>query len=68
MAFPASAPVPVPASAPYRLVITDVDGTLLDDAGNLPPLNREALIHCRALGVKTCLATGRRWTTACAAC
>lgn len=61
MAFPASAPSP--SYAPYRLVITDVDGTLLDDAGNLPPLNREALIHCRALGVKTCLATGRRWTT-----
>lgn len=47
----------------YGLVITDIDGTLLDDEGGLPPLNREALIHCRDQGVKTCLATGRRWTT-----
>ncbi|HKP94421.1 MAG TPA: HAD family hydrolase [Fibrobacteria bacterium] len=47
----------------YRLVITDIDGTLLDDEGNLPDLNRRALEHCRAMGVRTCLATGRRWTT-----
>jgi Cof subfamily protein (haloacid dehalogenase superfamily) len=46
-----------------RLVITDIDGTLLDDDGNLPEANREALAHCRAQGVATCLATGRRWTT-----
>jgi Cof subfamily protein (haloacid dehalogenase superfamily) len=55
------------ASPPLRpkfgLVITDIDGTLLDDEGGLPALNREALIHCRDQGVKTCLATGRRWTT-----
>ncbi|MDB5047204.1 MAG: Cof-like hydrolase [Fibrobacteres bacterium] len=49
--------------SPYRLVITDIDGTLLDDDGNLPDLNRQALEHCRAMGVRTCLATGRRWTT-----
>jgi Cof subfamily protein (haloacid dehalogenase superfamily) len=48
---------------PARLIITDIDGTLLDDAGNLPDLNREALIQCRDRGVRTCLATGRRWTT-----
>ncbi|MDQ3000741.1 MAG: Cof-type HAD-IIB family hydrolase [Fibrobacterota bacterium] len=48
---------------PYRLVITDIDGTLLDDEGNLPELNRQALAHCKAEGVHTCLATGRRWTT-----
>jgi Cof subfamily protein (haloacid dehalogenase superfamily) len=53
-----------PAShAPIRLVISDIDGTLLDDNGNLPEANRSALIHCKSLGVKTCLATGRRWTT-----
>lgn len=55
-------PSPAPPAA-LRLVITDIDGTLLDDAGNLPALNREALIHCRASGVRVCLATGRRWTT-----
>jgi Cof subfamily protein (haloacid dehalogenase superfamily) len=49
--------------SPYRLVITDIDGTLLDDEGNLPDLNRQALAHCKAEGVHTCLATGRRWTT-----
>lgn len=46
-----------------RLVITDIDGTLLADDGSLPAANREALAWCRALGVRTCLATGRRWTT-----
>lgn len=61
-------PAPIDLSTrPLRpgigLVITDIDGTLLDDEGGLPPLNRQALIHCRDQGVKTCLATGRRWTT-----
>lgn len=46
-----------------RLVISDIDGTLLDDAGNLPAVNREALELCRERGVRVCLATGRRWTT-----
>ncbi|MEO7426504.1 MAG: HAD-IIB family hydrolase [Fibrobacteria bacterium] len=54
---------PSPPPAGIRLVITDIDGTLLDDDGNLPALNRLALEHCRAMGVRTCLATGRRWTT-----
>ncbi|MDB5105635.1 MAG: sugar-phosphatase [Fibrobacteres bacterium] len=49
--------------SPYRLVITDIDGTLLDDEGGLPDLNRRALEHCRSMDVRTCLATGRRWTT-----
>lgn len=51
------------SASPCRLVITDIDGTLLADDGSLPAANREALEHCRALGVRTCLATGRRWTT-----
>lgn len=49
--------------SPLKLVITDIDGTLLDDDGNLPDINRRALEHCKNRGVKTCLATGRRWTT-----
>jgi len=43
--------------------ITDVDGTLLDDRNNLPPENRAALEHLKALDVPVVLATGRRWTT-----
>ena len=43
--------------------ITDIDGTLLDDENNLPTANREALLHCRTMGVPVVLATGRRWTT-----
>jgi Cof subfamily protein (haloacid dehalogenase superfamily) len=50
-------------SRAYRIVITDIDGTLLADDGSMPPDNRAALAHCRARGVRTCLATGRRWTT-----
>ena len=58
---PMTATAPIPS--PYGLVITDIDGTLLDDDGGLPDVNRRALAHCRARGVRTCLATGRRWTT-----
>ena len=47
----------------FKWLITDVDGTLLDDDGNLPEANRDALKHCRNLGVPVVLATGRRWTT-----
>ncbi len=43
--------------------ITDIDGTLLDNENNLPAINREALLHCRNIGVPVVLATGRRWTT-----
>jgi Cof subfamily protein (haloacid dehalogenase superfamily) len=50
-------------SRAFRIVITDIDGTLLADDGTLPPDNRAALAHCRSQGVLTCLATGRRWTT-----
>ncbi|MCD6025259.1 MAG: putative haloacid dehalogenase-like hydrolase [Fibrobacteria bacterium] len=48
---------------PYRWFITDVDGTLLDEANELSPENRAALEHCRARGIPVVLATGRRWTT-----
>lgn len=48
---------------PQRLLLSDIDGTLLDDDGNLPPSNREALMACRHAQVTVALATGRRWTT-----
>jgi Cof subfamily protein (haloacid dehalogenase superfamily) len=47
----------------FKWFITDVDGTLLDEANDLPDENRAALEHLRALGVPVVLATGRRWTT-----
>lgn len=47
----------------YQWFITDVDGTLLDEANNLPSENRAALEHLCASGIPVVLATGRRWTT-----
>jgi hydroxymethylpyrimidine pyrophosphatase-like HAD family hydrolase len=47
----------------YRWFITDVDGTLLDEANNLPDENRAALEDLKRAGVPVVLATGRRWTT-----
>lgn len=43
----------------YRLIATDVDGTLLDDESRMPPLNREALLQCRKRGIEVILATGK---------
>jgi len=47
-----------------RLVVTDVDGTLLDPGGCLTPRTREAIQALAASGVTLALATGRRWTGA----
>jgi Cof subfamily protein (haloacid dehalogenase superfamily) len=47
----------------YKWFITDVDGTLLDEANELSSENRAALEHCKARGIPVVLATGRRWTT-----
>lgn len=47
-----------------RLVVTDVDGTLLDPGGCLTPRTREAIQALAASGLTLALATGRRWTGA----
>ena len=47
-----------------RLVVTDVDGTLLDPGGCLTARTREAIQALAASGVTLALATGRRWTGA----
>ncbi len=47
----------------FRWFITDVDGTLLDPANEIPPENRAALVELKRAGVPVVLATGRRWTT-----
>src|SRR5690606_1291048 len=52
---------PMPRS--YRWFITDVDGTLLDEANEIPPANRASLEELKRAGVPVVLATGRRWTT-----
>jgi 5-amino-6-(5-phospho-D-ribitylamino)uracil phosphatase len=42
-----------------RLIGIDVDGTLLDSAGRMPPANREAIHEVVAAGVHVALVTGR---------
>ena len=43
----------------YKLIATDVDGTLLDADSRMPELNREALLECREKGIEVILATGK---------
>jgi hydroxymethylpyrimidine pyrophosphatase-like HAD family hydrolase len=43
-----------------KLIATDIDGTLLDDAGELPPANLEALRAAAAQGVRLALVTVRK--------
>ncbi|MEU0442103.1 Cof-type HAD-IIB family hydrolase [Streptomyces sp. NPDC006186] len=51
------------ARADIRLVVTDMDGTLLDDAKNAPPALAEALRLLRERGVLFCPASGRQYAT-----
>ena len=44
-----------------RLLSLDIDGTLLDSAGRLPPANRDAIARALDAGVEVALATGRRY-------
>jgi hydroxymethylpyrimidine pyrophosphatase-like HAD family hydrolase len=48
----------------YRLVVLDVDGTILTPGGALTPRILEAARAARARGVILALATARRWTGA----
>ena len=43
----------------YKLLVIDIDGTLLSRDGNISAENREALAQARRLGVKVSLSTGR---------
>ncbi len=45
----------------YRLLVTDVDGTLLPPDRRLLPSVREAVHAAQARGARVCLATGRMW-------
>ncbi|MCJ7473110.1 MAG: Cof-type HAD-IIB family hydrolase, partial [Actinobacteria bacterium] len=43
----------------YKLIATDVDGTLLDKNSQITELNRKALLECRKRGIEVVLATGK---------
>jgi hypothetical protein len=44
----------------FRMVVLDIDGTLLDPSDVVRPVVRAAIAECRQLGVPVALATGRR--------
>ena len=44
-----------------RLIGIDVDGTLLDSRGEMPPANREAIHEAVAAGIHVALVTGRSY-------
>jgi hydroxymethylpyrimidine pyrophosphatase-like HAD family hydrolase len=44
-----------------RIIAIDIDGTLLDSQGMLPPANVEALARAIEAGIEIVLATGRRY-------
>jgi Cof subfamily protein (haloacid dehalogenase superfamily) len=48
----------------YRLLALDVDGTLLDPAGQLRPAVQQAVAATQKRGVRVVLCTGRRFRTA----
>src|SRR6266511_3214288 len=48
----------------YRLLALDVDGTLLDPAGELRPAVQEAVMAVQQRGLRVVLCTGRRFRTA----
>ncbi|MFF9622394.1 Cof-type HAD-IIB family hydrolase [Streptomyces griseosporeus] len=56
-------PRPAEARADIRLVVTDMDGTLLDDAKKAPAGLAQALRLLRERGVLFCPASGRQYAT-----
>jgi Cof subfamily protein (haloacid dehalogenase superfamily) len=50
-------------SGPYRLIVADIDGTLLDSRSVLRPVVVDAVAHARGAGIFFTVATGRRYTT-----
>lgn len=49
---------------PIRLLISDLDGTLLGPDGRITPPTAEALQRARRAGIPLLVATGRSWKTA----
>jgi HAD superfamily hydrolase (TIGR01484 family) len=48
----------------YRLLVTDLDGTLLDRRGRVSEGNRQAIRKARDAGLEIVVATGRSWMEA----
>jgi Cof subfamily protein (haloacid dehalogenase superfamily) len=48
----------------WRLVVSDLDGTLLDERGQIPPANLEAVDRLRRLGIGFTVASGRHFRMA----
>jgi len=46
-----------------KLLVTDVDGTLLDNKSELPDFNKKALIECLDRKIEVILATGKSFTS-----
>lgn len=46
----------------YRMIVIDLDGTLLSPAGQVTDRARDAVQKCLAAGLFVCFATGRNWT------
>ena len=49
----------MPPAPPIRLIAIDIDGTLLDGRGALPPRNRRAVHRAIEQGIRVVLVTGR---------
>src|SRR5690242_13440673 len=49
---------------PYRLLMLDIDGTLLNEQGEITPRTRRAVQAAGAAGVLVTLATARRYLSA----
>lgn len=48
---------------PIKMIVTDLDGTLLREDKTVSERNRLALLRCRELGIKVFFATGRSYRT-----
>ena len=46
----------------YRMIVIDLDGTLLSPDGQVTPRAKEAVQKCLSAGLLVCFATGRNWT------
>ena len=47
----------------FKIIATDVDGTLLDDESQIVPANKEALLLAQKQGVHIALCSGRAYVT-----